>query len=164
MPVTVNLRHFGEGPVVLEGELAPKELELNEIRDELVAITEPLHYDITVEKNENHLHVHGRLEQVVDATCKRCLKEFKLPVALDPYHGYVPLEGEDAAPVVNDLVDLAPFFREDMLLAFPQHPLCSENCAGLANAPGSQTASPGKIPPGKETGSAWSELDKLKLK
>ena len=67
MPVTVNLRHFGEGPVVLEGELAPKELELNEIRDELVAITEPLHYDITVEKNENHLHVHGRLEQVVDA-------------------------------------------------------------------------------------------------
>lgn len=164
MPVTVNLRHFAEGPVELEGELAAKELGFEDIKDELVAVTEPLHYDVTVEKNENHLHVHGRLGLVLDATCKRCLKEFKFPVELDPYHAYVPLEGEDAAPVANDLVDLAPFFREDMMLAFPQHPLCSENCAGLANAPGSKTASPGKIPPGKETASAWSELDKLKLK
>jgi uncharacterized protein len=164
MPVTVNLRHFAEGPVELEGELSPEELGVKDLVDELVKVTEPLGYDVSVEKNENHLHVSGRLELLLDATCKRCLKEFKLPLALDPYHAYVPLEGEDAAPVANDLVDLQPFFREDMLLAFPQHPLCSENCAGLANAPGSKTASPGKIPPGKEAGSAWSELDKLKLK
>ena len=163
MPVIVNLRHFEDGPVDLEGELSARELDFAELKDELVAVSEPLHYGVRVEKNENHLHVSGGLELVVDATCKRCLKEFKLPVALEPYHAYVPLEGEDAAPVANDVVDLTPFFREDMLLAFPQHPLCSENCAGLANASGSQTASPGKIPPGNESGSAWSELDKLKL-
>jgi uncharacterized protein len=164
MPLTVNLRHFAEGPIQLEGELSAKELDFAELKDELVAVSEPLRYHVEVEKNENHLHVQGRLDLTVDATCKRCLKEFKFPVRLDPYHAYVPLEGEDAAPVANDLVDLTPFFREDMLLAFPQHPLCSENCAGMPNALGSKTASPGKIPPGKETGSAWSELDKLKLK
>ena len=164
MPVTVNLRHFADGPVELEGDLSAKEMDLEDFEDELVAVSEPLHYEVTVEKNENHLHVSGGLELVVDATCKRCLKGFKLPVKLEPYHAYVPLEGEDAAPVANDLVDLMPFFREDMLLAFPQHPLCSENCAGLANASGSKTASPDKSPPGKESVSAWSELDKLKLK
>jgi uncharacterized metal-binding protein YceD (DUF177 family) len=164
MPVTVNLRHFDEGPVELEGELSAKDMDLEDFEDELVAVSEPLKYEVAVEKNETHLHVSGALELAVDATCKRCLKEFKLPIRLEPYHAYVPLEGEDAAPVANDLVDLTPFFREDMLLAFPQYPLCSENCTGLANALGSKTASPGKSPPGHETGSAWSELDKLKLK
>lgn len=164
MPVTVNLRHFTEGPVELEGEVSPEELEVADVKDDLIAVREPLRYDLTVEKNENHLHVHGLLELTVDATCKRCLKEFKLPIRLDPYHTYVPLEGEDAAPVANDLVDLSPYFREDMLLAFPQHPLCSENCAGLPNVLGSKIASPENSQPGKESGSAWSELDKLKLK
>jgi uncharacterized protein len=163
MPVLVNLRHFAEGPVELEGDLSPKDLDLEEFEDELVAVTEPMHYDVGVEKNENHLHVHGCLRLNIDATCKRCLKSFKEKILLEPYHAYVPLEGEEAAPVVNDSVDLAPFFREDVLLALPQHPLCSENCPGMPNALGSKIASPEKPPPGKENGSAWRELDKLKL-
>jgi uncharacterized protein len=163
MPPIVNLRHFAEGNVELEGDLSPTELELADIQDELVALKEPIHYDLEVEKNENHLHVSGRLNVLLDVTCKRCLKEFKQPLAMDPYHAYVPLEGEDAAPVQNDLVDLSPVIREDVLLAFPQHPLCNENCTGLANVSGSKTASPEKSPPGNKTASAWSELDKLKL-
>jgi len=36
----------------------------------------------------------------------------------------LPLEGEEKTPVDNDCVDLTPFAREDMLLEFPQHPVC----------------------------------------
>ncbi len=163
MPVTVNLRHFEEGNVQLEGDLAPKELTGDDFQDELVKISQPLHYDVEVEKNENNLHVHGELTQTLDLACKRCLKEFQHEVRLAPYHAYIPLEGEDAAPVKNDLVDLSPFFREDMLLAFPQHPLCSEDCAGLANVSASKTSGADKSPPDSGNRSAWSELDKLKL-
>jgi uncharacterized metal-binding protein YceD (DUF177 family) len=46
---------------------------------------------------------------------------------------HLPLEGEDKVPVDNDCVDLTPFVREDILLEFPQHPLCKPDCGGIEN-------------------------------
>jgi len=60
----------------------------------------------------------------------------------------------------NDCVDLTPFVREDMLLEFPQHPVCQPECAGLKKKTKARTAG------GKEAAaktSVWTELDKLKL-
>jgi len=162
MPVTVNLRHLEKGPQRLKGEAAPKELELDEVQDELVQIREPLHYEVEVVKQDENLLVSGRLWIDLDCQCARCLKEFKLPLEMAPYHAFIALEGDEAATVANDLVDLGPFFREDMLLAFPQHPLCSEECAGLANASGSKPNSDEPLP-GNDKASPWGELDKLKF-
>ena len=161
MPVTVNLRHLDEAPRRLTGKASAEEIQLAELKDELIAVKEPLHYDVEVEKQNRNLLVSGRLSIDLDCQCARCLKEFKMPIELDPYHAYIPLEGEEAAPVANDLVDLGPYFREDTLLAFPQHPLCSEQCAGLVNASGSKSANPDKSSPANENASAWSELDQL---
>ncbi len=36
-----------------------------------------------------------------------------------------------AVPIKNDCVDLTPWVREDILLGFPQHPLCRPDCGGL---------------------------------
>ena len=163
MHAKVNLRHLEEGPETLEGEVSPEALEIDKLGDEVVQANEPLHYKVGVEKQDRNLLVSGDLRTNLDCQCVRCLKPFKYPLELKPYHLYVSMEGEDAAPVVNDLVDLTPFFREDTLLAFPQHPLCSEDCAGLPNASGSKTAKPGESPQGDENASAWSELDKLKF-
>ena len=44
---------------------------------------------------------------------------------------HLPLEGEDKVTVENDCVDLTPFVREDILLEFPQHPLCKPDCARI---------------------------------
>ena len=63
--------------------------------------------------------------------------------------------------MVNDLVDLTPFVREDILLEFPQHPLCDRECRGLPkNEPGKAKASSGA---GPTEASAWAELNKLKF-
>lgn len=163
MRAQVNLRHLEVAPQRLEGTVSPEVLEIDKLGDEIVQANEPLHYNVEVEKQDRNLLVSGALQTNLDCQCVRCLKAFKYPLELKPYHLYVPLEGEDAAPVVNDLVDLTPFFREDTLLAFPQHPLCSEDCPGLPNASGSKTAKPDTSPQGNETASAWSELDKLKF-
>src|ERR1043165_4240938 len=162
MHAKVNLRHLEEGSQTLEGEVSPEALEIDKLGDEVVQAKEPLRYKVEVDKQDRNLLVSGELHTNLDCQCVRCLKAFKYPLELKPYHLYVPLEGEDAAPVVNDLVDLTPFFREDTLLAFPQHPLCSEDCAGLPNASGSKAGSD-KSAQGNETASAWSELDKLKF-
>jgi uncharacterized protein len=163
MHVVVNLRHLEERTIQLAGEVPPEEMGYSEFHDELVEVAEPLHYDVEVEKQNENLYVHGRLWVTLNLTCKRCLKQFKQPLELDPYHGYVPLEGEEAAPVTNDLVDLTPYFREDTLLAFPQHPLCSEDCKGIATASGSKAKGPDLSLLEKPDKATWSALDKLKF-
>ena len=73
------------------------------------------------------------------------------------------LEGEDKVSLVNDCVDLTPHIREDMVLAFPQHPLCKPDCSGLAKAQKKPEKSPGMAGKPESASSAWSALDKLKL-
>lgn len=156
MALTVNLRHLETKNVDLKGELTPQELELDEINDELIRIDKPAEYDLTVQKLDENLVVEGVVTQEITARCVRCLKEFQTAVEFPTWTAYIPLEGEDAASVSNDLVDLTPFLREDILLGFPQHPLCKEDCGGLP--------SPVEAPKTDKKGSpAWEELNKLKF-
>jgi uncharacterized protein len=159
MPVTVNLRHLENKNVQLEGELSPQELEFENI-DEMIHSNQPLQYDLEVEQNGKNLLVHGKLGLTLDCECVRCLRPFRFQVELDPYDALIPLEGEDAARVDNDLVDLTPYLREDILLAFPQHPLCEAECDRLPQV--SESKQSGNSAQGQK--SAWDELNKLKLK
>lgn len=158
MPVTVNIRHLEDKNLHLEGELSPEELEL-EKADEMIQTKEPLRYDLEVEQNGPNLLVQGSLNMSLDCECVRCLRPFKHEIDLPAYAALVPLEGEDKAPVTNDLVDLTPYLREDILLAFPQHPLCDAECDRLP------PAFPGKPskPSAQNEKSAWDELNKLKF-
>ena len=163
MPVTVNLRHLEAHEVHLDGDLPAEELDLD-VRDETIEAHEPLQYDIEVQKLEHNLLVTGRLSLALDCKCVRCLKPFQYQMEIDPWTVHIPLAGEEAVKVSNDCVDLTPFIREDILLEFPQHPLCDAECHGLPQ--GSLTGK-GKEPStaSSEAGSsAWAELNKLKLK
>jgi uncharacterized protein len=122
--------------VKLDGELSAEELDLD-IHDETLQARQPLKYEIEVERIEQSLLLRGRLNLLLDCECVRCLKPFKYRLSLDSWACHVPLEGEEAAegeqaaPIVNDCVDLTPYLREDILLEFPQHPLCDAECHGL---------------------------------
>jgi uncharacterized metal-binding protein YceD (DUF177 family) len=159
MPVTVNLRHLEDNDVHLDGEISAEELDFSK-PDEMIHINEPLKYDLEVEQNGNNLLVRGALHLELDCQCVRCLRPFKYQIDLEPYDALVPLEGEDAAPVANDLVDLTPYLREDILLAFPQHPLCEADCDRVPELQHSKAASTSA----QGQKSAWDELNKLKLK
>ena len=162
MPVIVNLRHLESHDLTLEGELPVQELDLD-LRDEIIRAEKPLQYAIEVQKLEESLLATGRLELNLRCECVRCLKPFEQALVLDHWTRHVPLEGEDKAVVVNDCVDLTPYLREDILLEFPQHPLCEPNCRGL---PGKDSSKPKRgshaARPAAEA-SAWAELDKLKF-
>jgi uncharacterized protein len=76
---------------------------------------------------------------------------------------HLALAGEESVPVVHDCVDLTPHLREDILLALPQHPLCSQDCAGLLGEQGPEkTSQSGRRVDDNKT-SPWGELDKLDL-
>jgi uncharacterized metal-binding protein YceD (DUF177 family) len=162
MPIRVNLRHLEEHELQLDGELPVAELELD-LKDDMCRTDKPLHYDLEVQEMEKELLIQGKLTLPIQCECVRCLKSFEYVLELPNWARLLPLEGEEKAPVDNDCVDLTPYLREDILLEFPQHPLCETDCRGLP-------VKEGKAKKATKTGdsiqepSAWSELDKLKLK
>lgn len=162
MALLVNLLHLTRDSVALKGEVPVEELEYG-VNDEMVKLNSPLEYDLEAEKLEDAVLVQGRLMLKLDCRCVRCLNEFPYELELVQWACHLPLSGEDAVPIVNDCVDLTPHIREDTLLGFPQHPVCKPECGGLSIGTHGNPADP------KESqqvlpSSAWSELDKLKLK
>ena len=162
MPITFNLRHLEEDSLQLVGEMPTAEPEL-ETMDELIKATHPLVYDLEIQMLDTAILVRGRLELNLDCECVRCLKPFSFQILLPEWACHLPMEGDDKVPVVNDCVDLTPHIREDIVLAFPQHPLCKPECSGLANTQKESEKGPGAAAKPESSSSAWSALDKLKL-
>ena len=169
MRIPINLRQLESKPLRLKGEIPPDALDLVHL-DELISTSGPVLYDLEAEEMDRAVLVQGRVELTLDCECVRCLAAFKYHLVLDRWAGLLPLEGEDAVPVVNDCVDLTPFLREDIVLAFPQHPLCKPECVG-AILPGGEKpdadpkADPnlGSVKESKPAATPWAALDKLKL-
>lgn len=158
MSLLINIRQVENGTVHLKGELSCEEMEWD-TRDEMIRVTRALQYDLVAQNMDHGILVQGRIHQPLDCDCVRCLKSFTHNVQEDSWSCLLELEGEDPAVVVNDCVDLTPYIRDDIFLAFPQHPLCSPQCDGLAALPAAESA-------GREPATAtavWDELDKLKL-
>ena len=163
MPVIVNLNHLEAHEVHLEGDLPADELDLD-VRDETIEINEPLRYDVEVQKLEHNLLATGRLSLKLDCHCVRCLKRFQYEMEIDPWTVHLPLIGEDVVKVSNDCVDLTPYLREDILLEFPQHPLCDAECHGLPKGSLTGKGTEPSTARSEAGSSAWAELNKLKLK
>ena len=161
MPLKVNIRHLEAGDVQLRGELPVAELALD-CPDELVHARQPVRYDLTAQKAGRDVLVQGRVGLVLDCECARCLKAFEQRVELEHWAAHVPLEGPEKAEIKDDGVDLTPYLREDILLEFPQHPLCEADCARLPSRAGKNAKQ--KKDAGQTPGSSvWSELNKLKF-
>ncbi|MGA3179677.1 MAG: YceD family protein [Verrucomicrobiota bacterium] len=161
MPLLINLRHLEEKDLRLKGKLPVSELHLD-AADELVKARLPLHYDLTARQAGRAVVVRGELKIALDCECARCLKPFPFPIVLADWILHLPLDGPEKAAMKNDAVDLTPYLREDILLEFPQHPLCDADCAGLPNrldATSEKTAAPSQT----QSASAWAELNKLKF-
>jgi uncharacterized protein len=159
MSLSVNLRHLETRNVNLRGELSLAELDLD-VRDELIRVTQPVGYDIEIEKLDAAILAQGELRAELECECVRCLKKFTRELNLENWTLHLPLEGDDAVSVDNDSVDLTPFVREDILLEFPQHPLCRPDCGGLKPKAGKSKKVADKV---ETKPSAWTELNKLKL-
>ncbi len=161
MRAVFNIRHLDENTLTLKDELTLEELDI-ETLDVVIHVNQPLAYDLEVQRLSRGVLVRGILKLTLDCECVRCLKSHQQQVVLENWTCHLPLEGEDKVEIINDLVDLTPFIREDIVLAFPQHPLCEPGCKGLSS-PYKDVQQGGVRKPGVAS-TAWAELNKLKLK
>jgi uncharacterized protein len=160
MPLTVNLRHLEAHNLRLKGQLPARELDID-TRDEAIRLGLPIEHDLEVQLLEEGLLVQGRLRVLLDCQCVRCLKPFQYRLELPAWALHLPFEGEESVEIVNDCVDLTPYIREDILLEFPQHPLCDPECRGLPQAIAGKPKKASKQT--EPSSAAWAELNKLKL-
>jgi uncharacterized protein len=114
---------------------------------------------LTAQRLGGDIVAQGSLELTLDCECARCLKPFPYVIRLEPWTAHLPLEGPEKVAVYDDLADLTPQIREDILLEFPQHPLCGADCGGLPNRSKEKKTGAGQA----DSSSAWSELNKLKF-
>ena len=162
MPIQFNVRHLELHSVSLRGELPSAELELEHV-DEMIQVISPLKHDLVLERYERSVLVQGSLGLTLQCECVRCLKPFKYSLELPEWSLLLPLEGEDKVQVNGDCVDLTPYVREDILLAFPRHPLCEPECSGLPEGLQLNSKRSHGASQSEEIPSAWAELNKLKL-
>jgi len=162
MPILVNLRHLEAHNLRLTGQLPAKELDID-THDEAIRLGPPLEHDLEAQKLEDGLLVQGNLHLVLDCECVRCLKSFQYALDLPAWTLHLPFQGEEAAVVTNDCVDLTPYVREDILLEFPQHPVCVPECRGLPKSLIGKPKQTGTARQAETNPSAWAELNKLKL-
>jgi uncharacterized metal-binding protein YceD (DUF177 family) len=160
MSLIINIHRLEKKALLLEGELTAEEMQWD-TRDEMIRLNQPLFYKLEVQRLEQNILAQGQLRQVLDCICVRCLNAFEHAVVLDHWSCLLPLEGEEKAEVINDGVDLTPYIRDDIFLAFPQHPVCGSQCEGLA--PRQENEAQGRSWKSGSAASVWADLDKLKL-
>ncbi len=121
-----------------------------------VTASEPVCYDLHVERFGNDLLVRGVLSVAAQATCSRCACAFPQLVQENAFERVMEL---DAAA---EYVDLTPEIRESIILGFPSYPVCRADCKGLcAHCGADLNAGPCACRPPPEL--RWGALDGLKL-
>jgi uncharacterized protein len=162
MPLLINLRQLEKQDIILQGELPVKELEISGL-DECIEASLPLKYNLEAQLLDESILVRGQVSLDLQCTCVRCLKVFTRRLDLRDWAAHIARVGDEQAPVVNDMVDLTPLVREDILLEFPQYPLCETGCQGLSETLKDAPRQAGGARSESVVSSAWAELNKLKL-
>lgn len=163
MPLKVNLKSLETVPKEYRGRLSLDELDMD-TQDELIRAIAPMKYCFSAEFRETgSILLLGTIEQSFRCECARCLKPFEKTVLLSPWRRLVLLKGESAAIIDNNCVDLTPILREDMFLSLPRHPLCAEDCRGMAASRKAVSDFPKDWSQVEKKSSAWTTLDRLKL-
>lgn len=110
----------------------------------------PLSVTVRLTRVGGLVEVAGQLATLIETGCSRCLKRmttpleasFELTYTNEPImvHEEEDEEGEGVEltaeelgliPFSGDEIDLTEAVQEQVLLAMPTHPLCSEECRGL---------------------------------
>ena len=75
MSLKVNLRLLEKESIQLDGDILGSELA-PDFHDELMRLSHPVEYELTVDRQSESLLVTGSLRTHVDCECSRCLKSF----------------------------------------------------------------------------------------
>ncbi len=96
---------------------------------------DPIQFDLRLESVVEGVLVTGTAQGRLVGECARCLVDIEDEFLADVQELYVypesDAEPDEASRMEGDLIDLEPALRDQVVLALPFTPLCSDDCAGL---------------------------------
>lgn len=147
--LTVQIDEIRDAGLHLEGHLVPADLPaLKELCEaDLAQFPDPVHYRIDISRIADIIEVDGNLDSTLALSCGRCLEPYKtsfsarfslafthqLPDVVDDDGEDVELSAEELGLILieTDTIDLTEPLQEQVMMALPIQPLCSESCRGL---------------------------------
>lgn len=145
-----------------------------------VVFESPIRFEIRAVRADALVYVQGRFAAFVRLACSRCLARYRTEVAERFSLTYAPRKqmpeqqrpGEEVE-VSDDEVDLTPFdgdqidltegLQEQLVMALPLKPLCSDDCKGICPRCGADLNQGPCNCPGEEVDPRLAVLAKLKV-
>jgi uncharacterized protein len=133
--------------------------------------------DVTFTNTGSNIVARGKFRTAVELTCSRCLTHYRMTVE-GPIEEGLPLiyrgpetppgateeelpEDEKEPLFVDNIFDLEELLRQQIVIAVPIKPLCSEECKGLCPSCGAKlNEKPCDCPPSSD-GSPFGALGQL---
>jgi uncharacterized metal-binding protein YceD (DUF177 family) len=144
----VHLKQISPQGLHLEGR---EDCPISELDSENICCVGPMSYNIDIGVSGGALWATGSLKQSVELRCVICLEKFVHEIRVPAFALRIELQGPE-------MIDLAPFMREDLLLNLPAHPRCDRDGGRVCKMTPPQ---PGESEAKRKLD--WSALDKLKL-
>ncbi len=108
-------------------------------------LEESVALEAVLTRKRGDVRIRGALRTALNFTCSRCLREFRVPIDQSFDLSYEPLsqaprsdeeielkyEDMNIAFYRDGIIDVDWLVREQLVLAVPLKPVCSENCRGL---------------------------------
>jgi uncharacterized protein len=167
----IELATLGGGKGAFAHTYAPDELV---VADERLKVIEPPVVSGNIRQKGSRVHVAGRVTARVEAECDRCLKSVEIPVDSNFKLEYVTAEEYQAQQAIEltesdlelsvfdgDVIDIDELVTEEILLAVPDHVLCSEACKGICAVCGVNKNSTECGCESSEVDPRWAGLKKL---
>jgi len=139
----------------IDGELEASALDIAD--DDRISAPDPVRLRLQVSPVRGGILAQGTLSTRLRCRCDRCLKYYDRMLAVNDLCHFFK------NPVPEE-IDLTEYVREDILLGFPQHSLCREDCRGLCpNCGMNLNVRECGCDLRPAPGSVWSALDELQV-
>jgi uncharacterized protein len=141
---------------VIPADLVEREFRQRDVRE--VLASGDMEVSATVMRSGADVFVIGKFSAPVKLFCARCLEEFEIAISEEVHLDLTtePFEFENATGefelsaaelevdrLKGDAVNLEDIFLEQLILALPEHPVCSKECGGLCPGCGKKTGGKG---------------------
>jgi len=135
--ITINLKEIKPGKSTFQVSSTAEELELTDIEFKIIG---SIQTKINIYKNRNNYKMEITSKFKMLLFCARCLNEFEKEFTeIDHFYLKEGFENinqentfseEDAYTIFfnDDIIDVSPLVREQVILSVPIKPLCSESC------------------------------------
>lgn len=117
----IDTRQIPDKGLVLTEEFSTQELDLD---TELIRLKSPVKAKAIVSKSYDAVEVVLTLSTSLLLCCSRCLEEIETVFDKQVELNY-------AADKSDPIIDLDADIREEIILSYPDKPLCKEECKGL---------------------------------